>query len=51
VNLDNYICSKNECGPILGSTLVYRDSNHLTMTFVKKLEPIIWAKLNLQLNP
>ncbi|MCU1581036.1 MAG: acyltransferase [Microbacteriaceae bacterium] len=51
VNLDNYICSKNECGPILGSTLVYRDSNHLTMTFVKKLEPIIWAKLNLQLKP
>jgi peptidoglycan/LPS O-acetylase OafA/YrhL len=49
VNMDNYICGQSECGPIIGRTLLYRDSNHLTMTFVKTLEPILWAKLDLNL--
>jgi hypothetical protein len=49
VNMDNFICGRSECGPIIGSTLVYRDSNHLTMTFVKELEPILWSKLDLNL--
>jgi peptidoglycan/LPS O-acetylase OafA/YrhL len=51
VNMDNYICGPTECGPIIGSTLVYRDSNHLTMTFVKELEPLLWSKLDLNPSP
>ncbi|WP_100345681.1 acyltransferase family protein [Compostimonas suwonensis] len=39
VDLNDYICSSEICGPIIGNTLVYRDYNHLTATFVRSLAP------------
>jgi hypothetical protein len=33
VDLTDELCDAQSCGPIIGSTLVYRDTHHLTATF------------------
>ncbi|MEY4301288.1 MAG: hypothetical protein RJA30_439, partial [Actinomycetota bacterium] len=38
-NLDDSYCGRDQCLPIIGNVVVYRDDNHLTNTFVKTLAP------------
>ena len=38
-NLDDSYCGQDQCLPIIGNVVVYRDDNHLTNTFVKTLAP------------
>lgn len=35
------ICPTDTCEPVVNSTLVYRDTSHLTVTYVKKLIPLL----------
>ena len=37
VDVTGFICGPEVCPPIIGSTLVYRDDNHLTATFAAEL--------------
>jgi peptidoglycan/LPS O-acetylase OafA/YrhL len=37
VDLDDAICPTSSCAPVIGSVLVYRDTNHLTATYVRTL--------------
>lgn len=37
IDLTNYLCTTDECGPIIGDTLAYRDAHHLTATFSAEL--------------
>lgn len=37
VDLTDAICPEQECAPIIGSVLVYRDSHHLTATYARSL--------------
>lgn len=39
------LCDRTTCGVIMGSTLVYRDTNHLTATFASMLAPVMWMQL------
>jgi hypothetical protein len=37
VDLNDAICPTSSCAPVIGSVLVYRDTNHLTATYVRTL--------------
>lgn len=41
VNFDDIFCDSQECFPIIGNAVVYRDDNHLTDTFARTLAPAI----------
>ncbi|HXR45376.1 MAG TPA: acyltransferase family protein, partial [Pseudolysinimonas sp.] len=41
IDLTGYFCTAALCPPIIGNTLVYRDSHHLTATFSAELAPAL----------
>lgn len=45
VDLNNEICAANVCHAELNGVIVFRDSKHMTATFVKSLEPELGKKL------
>ena len=45
VDLSDIICDKTVCPATRGKFLVYRDTNHLTATFAKALEPYLAKQL------
>ncbi|HEX4443427.1 MAG TPA: acyltransferase family protein [Galbitalea sp.] len=45
IDLNNFICNATLCGPIIGSALLYRDSTHLTASFVTTLAPALWSHI------
>jgi len=46
IDMSLAICPTDTCEPIINSTLVYRDTSHLTVTYVKKLIPLLAAQLD-----
>lgn len=45
VDLTDFLCTADECGPIVGATLAYRDAHHLTATFSAELAGPLTNKL------
>lgn len=45
IDLSRYFCDSTWCFPVVGGSLVYRDSNHLTTVFAGTLGPYILASL------
>ena len=45
INLTEYMCTKDQCPPIIGNIVVYRDAHHLTETFVTTLVPYLEKEL------
>jgi hypothetical protein len=45
VDLSNIICDASVCPATRGKFLVYRDTNHLTATFARALEPYLAKEL------
>lgn len=45
VTMNDFICNRTECGTIIGTTLVYRDDNHITATFAEELSDELWLRL------
>ncbi|WP_157210445.1 acyltransferase family protein [Turneriella parva] len=45
INLTQYFCTKDECPPVIGNVVVYRDQHHLTETFVNTLTPYLEKEL------
>ena len=45
INLTDYMCTKDQCPPIIGNVVVYRDAHHLTETFVTTLVPYLEKEL------
>ncbi|MFK3985108.1 SGNH hydrolase domain-containing protein [Micromonospora sp. NPDC050397] len=39
VDLNDAICPTSSCAPVIGGTLVYRDSHHLTAAYARSLAP------------
>jgi len=39
LDLNALICNSGTCPPIIGNVIVYRDTHHLTETYIKSLEP------------
>jgi peptidoglycan/LPS O-acetylase OafA/YrhL len=46
VDMTDYICPGDVCEPERGDLILYRDSNHLTGSFMKSLTPVIRKLLN-----
>jgi hypothetical protein len=45
VNMNALICAPKTCSPIVGNVLVYRDTHHLTATYVRTMTPYLDDKL------
>ena len=41
IDLKTAICPAQECVPVLGNMLLYRDSHHLTVEFAESLAPFL----------
>lgn len=39
VDFNDAICPTDSCGPVIGNILVYRDTTHLTRTYVRSMTP------------
>jgi peptidoglycan/LPS O-acetylase OafA/YrhL len=50
IDMNDYFCNDELCGPIIGATLVYRDATHFTATFSTKMADPLWDQLNESLN-
>ncbi len=46
VDLRDLICDDQQCLPVVGNVVVYRDQTHLTVTFVNTLIPIFEKRLD-----
>jgi peptidoglycan/LPS O-acetylase OafA/YrhL len=46
INSQKWICVENVCPYVFDDVLVTRDGSHLTYSFVKKIEPLIYASLD-----
>jgi peptidoglycan/LPS O-acetylase OafA/YrhL len=47
IDLTSYLCTAEFCPAIIGSTLVYRDSHHLTATFSSAMADVLAARISL----
>lgn len=45
INLDDAICGKVTCEPVVGNILVWRDSHHMTASFARTLTPALSDQL------
>jgi hypothetical protein len=51
LNLDEYLCDPEACPPIIGNTLVYRDSHHLTADISADMAGVLGDALRPLLPP
>ncbi len=42
----DWFCTKNGCPTVVGNILVYRDDNHMTVTFAQYIAPLLDAAVN-----
>jgi hypothetical protein len=45
IDMSNYICGHENCSPVVGNVLVYRDQHHIVATYVRTMTPYLSAKL------
>lgn len=45
IDLTDAICEADTCRAIVGNVLAWRDSNHLTATYVRTLAPTLGAAM------
>jgi len=45
IDMTEYVCPGSTCPPVIGSVLVWRDSNHMTATYSKTLGPYLGEAL------
>ncbi len=39
IDLNDWICPREECSPVIGGVITYRDDHHLTQTYAQTLAP------------
>ncbi|MFZ3417163.1 acyltransferase family protein [Arthrobacter sp. 3Tela_A] len=44
-DMTDHICPAEQCSVVIGNVFVYRDSNHLTATYVRTMAPSLKSKL------
>ena len=47
VDMVPWFCQDDVCPIVVGSTIVYRDSNHVTETYAETLKPVLAQQLDL----
>lgn len=51
LNMNNYLCTGDVCGPIIGNILVYRDQHHITVEFSERLADVLGNAIKQKLKP
>ena len=51
IDMTGYFCDENQCLPVVGNIIVYRDDSHITATYARSLAPILARKLEKVLPP
>lgn len=46
VDPTTWICASDPCSPISGNTLIYVDGGHLSATFARSLEKLLWKDIS-----
>lgn len=46
LNLTDAYCTEDECPPVIGNVMVYRDPHHITATYMRTLAPVLWEELS-----
>lgn len=50
IEVNDFLCTENVCPLIIGNTLVYRDTNHLTATFSRSMASVFEAAITATLE-
>lgn len=50
IDMNPWVCPQQECWPVIGHVLVWRQSAHLTATYVETLAPVFHARLTAALR-
>jgi hypothetical protein len=50
-DLSNLFCSTTRCPAIVGNDLVFRDDNHVTVTYAQRLAPVFGALADQAIAP
>jgi peptidoglycan/LPS O-acetylase OafA/YrhL len=45
VDLTDFLCPRDQCPPVIGGTLVWRDTNHMTATYARSLAAALERQL------
>ncbi len=45
IDIREFICPEDTCAPVIGNVLVYRQTTHITNTYVETLLPVLEPKL------
>ena len=45
LDFTRYFCPDDNCPPVVGNVLVYRDDNHITRTYMRTLSPVVEREL------
>lgn len=45
VDLTDVYCTAQECPPVIGNVMVYRDPHHITATYMQTIAPQLWDRL------
>lgn len=45
LDLSDYLCTATQCPPVLGNIYVYMDSNHVSATYLRTMEPLVKAEI------
>lgn len=51
IDMNNYLCTATECGPIIGNLMVYRDQHHITIELSEKLSNALGDAIKSKLYP
>ncbi|MFC3291408.1 acyltransferase family protein [Modicisalibacter luteus] len=50
VDFSHFFCDEEECFPELGNVLIYRDSNHITGSYMRTISPYLRKEVQLAMN-
>lgn len=51
LSLNDYLCSGDTCGAIIGNVLVYRDEHHITVEISEKLANVLGKSIEQKIQP
>src|SRR5690606_16700990 len=45
IDLNPWVCPSDQCPPVIGEVLVYRQGSHITDTYARSLQEHLWREL------
>lgn len=51
IDMTPYFCNRDQCPPVIGNVIVYRDDSHITAAYARTLAPMLEKRLAVALPP